>query len=74
MDLIHNEKSFINSKSFGLETLIDILPVKLQTAKSVMSGLLKDMYSNLNYYYSITADLHNSKNFTEQVRLVTNVT
>jgi uncharacterized protein Yka (UPF0111/DUF47 family) len=53
---------------------MDILPVKLQTAKSVMSELLKGMYSNLNYYYDITANLHNSKNHTEQVRLVTNVT
>ena len=73
-DLLHNEKSFINTQSFGLETLIDIMPVKLTNAKAVMSSLLKDMYTNLNYYYSITADLHHSKNFTEQVRLVTNVT
>ena len=73
-DLLHNEKSFINTQSFGLDTLMDILPVKLQTAKSVMSDLLKAMYSNLNYYYDITAHLHNSKNHTEQVKLVMNVT
>jgi len=73
-DLLHNEKSFINTQKFGIDTLIDILPVKLQTARGVLSSLLKDMYSNLNYYYSITSHLHSSKNHTEQVKLVMNVT
>lgn len=64
-DLIHNQNSLINSKDFGVSKLIDIMPEKLISVKSSMSNLLKELYNNLNFYYSLTSPLHTSKNHTE---------
>ena len=39
-----------------------------------MSTVLKEMYNNLNYYYTLTNPLHNNKQYEEQYYLVQDIT
>ena len=39
------------------------LQEKLTFTKEAMSNSLKEMYTNLNYYYKLTGPLHNHKNY-----------
>ena len=41
--------------------------------KKSMSESLKQMYNNLNYYYTITGSLHNHKTYDEQLNLVRDI-
>lgn len=63
-DLIHNSmKSFFNKKNFDEDHMLAMIPTQLTFTKESMSRTLKEMYSNLNYYYQITGPLHNHKSY-----------
>ena len=54
-DLIHNNmKSFFNKKNFDEDHMLSMIPSQLTFTKEAMSNALKEMYTNLNYYYKLT--------------------
>lgn len=69
-DLLHKKGSFFNKEQFGEEALYDMLPAQLGMTKQLMSDALNEMYTNLNYYYKITAPLHNHKTYDQQMQNV----
>jgi len=56
-------KSFFNKKNFDEDHMLSMIPTQLTYTKESMSNTLKEMYSNLNYYYKLTGPLHNHKQF-----------
>lgn len=69
-DLMHNDMSFFNQALYDEEHMLDMIPVQLTMTKKTMSTVLKEMYNNLNYYYTLTNPLHNNKRFDDQYYMV----
>lgn len=55
---------------YGEEALYEIIPPVLAETKELMKETLEEMYANLNYYYKITAPLHNHKTYDQQMQNV----
>jgi hypothetical protein len=60
---LHKKGSHFKKEQFGEEALYDMLPSQLGMTKQLMGDALTEMYTNLNYYYKITAPLHNHKTY-----------
>ena len=60
---LHKKGNHFNKEAHGEEALYDMLPSQLAMTKQLMTDALGEMYTNLNYYYKITAPLHNHKTY-----------
>lgn len=54
--------------------MLAMIPTQLTYTKEAMSNSLKEMYSNLNYFYKLTGPLHNHKTYDKQMQQIKEVT
>ena len=47
--------------------MLAMIPEQLAMTKKLMNQALNDMYTNFNYFYQITAPLHNHKSFDQNI-------